>query len=81
MVRMDGAEVRKERIAQINKIVRGALYANKDVGWISLSIVACKIEVETGLRHDKIIEILRLLSRAGNFELDEKDDKIEPASE
>jgi hypothetical protein len=77
---MDGAEVRKERIAQINRIVHAALYADREIGWTSLSKVACTIEVETGLTNIKIIEILRLLSKTGSFEIDEKDDKITPAT-
>jgi hypothetical protein len=80
MVRMDGAEVRRERIAEIKKMVHAALYADKAAGCTSLSKVACKIEVETGLHNQKIMDILRLLVKAGNFEIDEKDDKITPTT-
>ena len=36
MVRKDGAEARKERIAKIATNVQAALYLNKDLGYISL---------------------------------------------
>jgi hypothetical protein len=78
MVRMDGAEVRKERIAQINRMVHAALYENKEIGYVSLSDVASKIEVEMGLRHDKIMEILRPLGKQRYFSIDEENDKIMP---
>lgn len=76
MVSRDGAEVRKERISQINKMVHAALYADKACGYTSLSKVESRIEVEIGLRSDKILEILRLLNKAGYFDLDEGNDQI-----
>jgi hypothetical protein len=76
MVRMDGAEVRKQRIAEIKKMVYAALFADKEAGYTSLSKITCKIEVETGLHNEKIMDILNLLNKAGSFDIDEKKDKI-----
>jgi hypothetical protein len=81
MVTRDGAEVRKERISQINKMVHASLYADKTTGYTSLSKVESRVEVEIGLRSDKILEILRLLDKAGYFELDEEKDQIRPNPE
>ncbi len=74
---MDGAEVRRQRIDLINKKVLAALNANVTQGYISLSKLEIKIEVETGLTNENILGILRLLDKAGcYFELDEEKDQI-----
>jgi hypothetical protein len=76
MVRRDGAEARKERIAQIAKSIQAALFQNKEAGWISLSKIVSQIMIETGLTRNKVMEYLQLLSDAGQFVLDESNDKI-----
>lgn len=74
LVRKDGAEARKERIAEIAKTIQSELYANN--GDISLRRISARIQITTGLTHLKVMEYLQLLSEAGQFELNEKDEKI-----
>jgi hypothetical protein len=76
MVRKDGAEARKERIAEIAKTIQALLYQNKESGAVSLRKVLAQIMISSGLTRDKVLEYLRLLSEAGQFEVDEKNDKI-----
>lgn len=76
MVRMDGAEARKERIAQIARKVQASLYENKEAGWILLSKTISKIMIDTGLTRNKVLEYLKLLNDASQFQVNEKDDKI-----
>ena len=78
MVRRDGAEARKERIQLIGRIVHAALNKAKEAGldWIVLSKMIAEIMIETGLTKNKVMEYLLLRSETGEFELDEKDDKI-----
>ena len=80
MVRKDGAEARKERIAKIAANVQAALYQNKDVGYISLKKTVAKQELESGLTHQKIMEYLALLVEADQFEMDLENDKIRKLS-
>jgi len=80
MVRKDGAEARKERIAKIAANVQAALYQNKDVGYISLKKTVAKQELESGLTHQKIMEYLALLVEADQFEIDLENDKIRKLS-
>jgi ABC-type taurine transport system substrate-binding protein len=76
MVRRDGAEARKERIAEIARIIQSALYEAKDAGWIQLSTWVTKIMIRTGLTRNKVMEIMKLLSDDGQFELDETNYRI-----
>lgn len=76
MVRRDGAEVRKERIAEIARFVQASLFEAKEVGWIPLSKTVTKIMIRMGLTRNKVMEILGLLADDGQFELDEKNDRI-----
>ena len=73
MVRRDGAETRRERINQIARKVQAALY-NK--GETCLSKIVAAVEIETGLSEPKVLEILQLLEKAGQFSLDTQNDKI-----
>jgi hypothetical protein len=81
MVRQDGAETRKERIHLINQGIHAALYAKKEEGWIPLSKTVATLMIDTGLTKRKVMEILMLLNEAGNFELNETEDKISRATE
>ena len=76
MVRKDGAEARKERIAEIAKTVQSFLYQNKESGEVPLRKVLAQIMISTGLTRVKVLEYLQLLNDAGQFELDEKNDMI-----
>jgi hypothetical protein len=80
MVRKDGAEARKERIAKIATNVQAALYQNKDLGYISLKKTVAKQELETGLTREKIMEYLALLVEADQFEIDHEKDQIRKLS-
>jgi hypothetical protein len=80
MVRKDGAEARKERIAKIATNVQAALYLNKDLGYISLKKTVAKQELETGLTREKIMEYLALLVEADQFEIDHEKDQIRKLS-
>ena len=75
MVRRDGAESRKERIATIARSVQAALFKNQ-AGWIPLKKTVSQIMIETGLTKNKVMEYLGLLSDAGQFVIDESNDKI-----
>ncbi len=76
MVRMDGAETRKLRIAEVARIVMSLLFQSKEVGWIPLKSTLAKIMVETGLTKMKVLEYLQLKSDEGVFDLDETEGRI-----
>ena len=80
MVRMDGAETRKARIAEVARIVMSLLFQNKEAGWIPLKRTVAKIEVETGLTRPKVMEYLQLKNDEGVFELNEAEDRIKHVS-
>lgn len=75
MVKRDGAETRKQRIAQIAKMVQAALHAS-NTGEISLSKSVAGFMYQMGLRKDKVIEYLEILQAMGQFEIDKVADKI-----
>lgn len=81
MVRRDGAETKKERIAQIARFVQAQLYQQKELGWISLKKTVSKIEIETGLTEEKVRNYLSLLADDDRFEIDNENDKIKRRSE
>jgi hypothetical protein len=76
MVRMDGAEARKERIAQITRMIQANLNESKDVGYIRLKRTIAQIMIDIGLTKIKVMEYLQLLNDAGKFEINEAEDKI-----
>jgi hypothetical protein len=76
MVRKDGAEARKERIAKIAITIQSLLYQNKDLGYIALKKNVAKLELETGLTREKIMEYLALLQEADQIEIDAEKDQI-----
>ncbi len=76
MVRKDGAEARKERIAKIAANIQAALYQNNDLGYIFLRKTVAKQELETGLTREKIMEYLSLLVEADQIEIDSEKDQI-----
>jgi hypothetical protein len=80
MVKKDGAETRKERIKTIATSIQAALYQNKDIGYISLKKTVAKLELETGLTREKILEYLTLLVEADQFELDAEKGQIRKVS-
>ena len=80
MVRKDGAEARKERIAKIAANVQAALYQRKDVGYISLKKTVAMQELDSGLTYQKIMEYLALLVEADQIEIDPERDQIRKLS-
>ena len=75
MVKKDGAETRRQRIAQIAKMVQATLHASKN-GEIPLSKFVAGVMYETGLTRDKIVEYLEVPEEMGQFEMDIVNDKI-----
>jgi hypothetical protein len=76
MVRRDGAEARKERIAAIARSIQAALFQNKEGGNIPLKRTTALLMLETGLTKEKVMEYLSLLQEAGQFEIDAERDQI-----
>ena len=75
MNRRDGAEMRRQRIAQITKMVHAALHASKN-GEIPLSKFLATVMYKTGLTKEKIIEYLEVPQEMEQFEIDSINDKI-----
>jgi hypothetical protein len=76
MFRKDGAVARKERIEKIATTVQALLYQNKEAGYVPLRKTVAKLELETGLRRDTVMEYLSLLHEAEQIEIDEEKDQI-----
>jgi len=74
MVRRDGAEVRRERIAFVTKRVLGWL--NEKNGEIRLSKALAQLEAETGNRRERLREYLKNGEDRERFVIDQEDDKI-----
>ena len=73
MVRRDGAEVRKERIQEIARLIHRSLHSH---GEISLSKTLATIQYEFGLTRDKIQDYLGILEGLGQFQIEKEEDKI-----
>lgn len=76
MVRRDGAEARKERIAQIARSIQASLFQSKEAGFIPLKKTVALLMYETGLTKEKITEYLQLLQETDQVELDLEKDQI-----
>jgi hypothetical protein len=73
MVRRDGAEIRKERIHEIGKLIHRSLHNH---GEICLSKTLATLQYEFGLTKDKIQEYLEILEGLGQFIVEKERDKI-----
>ncbi len=73
MVRRDGAEVRKERIQEIARLIHRSLHNH---GEISLSKTLATLQYEFGLTKDKIQEYLEILEGLGQFLIEKEEDMI-----
>jgi hypothetical protein len=73
MVRRDGAEIRKERIQEIARLVQRLLHSH---GEISFSKTLATFQYEFGLTKEKLTEYLEILEGLGQFILDKEHDKI-----
>jgi hypothetical protein len=78
MGKRDGAEVRKERIREITRIVLRYLHSH---GEAQLSEMVAGLEYDTGLTQEKIMEYLNIAEKTGCFEIDLENDKIIPKVE
>lgn len=76
MVRMDGAEARKERIEKIARSIQAALFASGEIGAIPLTKTVAKFSIETGLTEEKVMGYLVLLENTDQFTIDRENDKI-----
>jgi hypothetical protein len=76
MVRKDGAEAKKERMAKIASFIQASLYQNKEAGFIPLRKTVAILELETGLTRERIHTYLEPLVLAEQIELDEEKDQI-----
>ena len=75
MVKRDGAETRRQRIAQIARMVQAALHASEN-GEISLSKFVAGVMYQTGLTKEKVREYMEIPMTMGQFELDDVNDII-----
>ena len=75
MVKRDGAETRRQRIALITKMAHSALHASPK-GEISLTKFVAKVMYETGLTQEKNMEYLQVPEKMGQFEIDLENDII-----
>lgn len=73
MVRRDGAEIRKERIQEIARVIQRLLHNHSE---ILLSKCLATFQYEFGLTKEKIMEYLEVLEGLGQFTLDKEHDKI-----
>jgi len=78
MVRRDGAEIRKEQIQEIAKLIQRSLHNH---GEISLSKTIATLQYETGLTKEKLMEYLGILEGLGQFVVEKEQDKIKRISE
>jgi hypothetical protein len=75
MVGKDGAEIRRQRIAEIAQAIQAALYKNNGEP-IPLNKTVVALMIKIGLTKPKTLELLNLLNEGGEFELDIQNDKI-----
>ena len=78
MVRRDGAEIKRERIQKIARLIQRLLLNNKE---LLLSKSVATLEYEIGLRSERIMEYLTVLEKIGQFTIDNEGDKIKKISE
>jgi hypothetical protein len=74
MVRRDGAEVRKERIQEIGRIIHASLLRNS--GKLRFTQILAQLQYETGLTPEKIMEYLSILENLGQFTVDKEQDTV-----
>jgi len=78
MVRRDGAEVRKERIQEIARVIQRSL---QNHGELSLSKTVALLQYEFGLTKEKLLEYLGVLEGLGQFVIEKEHDRIRRISE
>jgi len=78
MVRRDGAEVRKERIQEIARLIQRSLLNH---GEISLSKTVATFQYEFGLTKEKVMEYLSILEGLGQFVVEKEQERIKRITE
>lgn len=78
MARRDGAEVRRQRIQEIGRLIVSKLHNHSEV---SLSKTMAALQYEFGLTRDKLMEYLNILAELGRFTLEKEKDKIRKVTE
>lgn len=76
MVRRDGAEIRKERMQEVARIIQRRLLNEKE---LSLSKTVAFLQYEMGLTKEKLTEYLGILESLGQFVLEKEKDRIRKA--
>ena len=78
MVRRDGAEIRKERMQEVARLIHRTLANEKQV---SLSKTLALLQYEFGLTKEKLMEYLTVLENLGQFVVEKEHDRIRRISE
>jgi len=78
MVRRDGAEIRKERMQEVARLIHRTLANEKQV---SLSKTLALLQYEFGLTKEKLMEYLTVLENLGQFVVEKERDRIRRISE
>jgi len=73
MVRRDGAEIRRERMQEIARLIQRLLLNH---GELSLSKTLATLQYDFGLTKEKLMEYFGILEGLGQFSLDIAGDKI-----
>jgi len=73
VVRKDGAEIRKERIQEIARLIMSNLNKHSE---ISLSKTIAILQYELGLTKEKLMEYLGVLEAMERFTIDTEGNKI-----
>jgi hypothetical protein len=78
MVRRDGAEIRKERMQEVARLIHRTLANEKQV---SLSKTLALLQYEFGLTKEKLMEYFTVLESLGQFVVEKERDRIRRISE
>ena len=77
MVRRDGAEIRKERMQEVARLIHRTLANEKEA---SLSRTLALLQYEFGLTKEKLMEYLTILESLGHFIVEKEQDKLKKIS-
>lgn len=76
MVRRDGAEIRKERMQEVARLIHRSLANEQE---LSLSKTLALLQYQFGLTKEKLLEYLSILADLGQFVIDKEYDRIRKA--
>lgn len=82
MIKKDGAETKRERIAKMAQMIHAWLHQAKEQGlnYIPLKKTAAKLEFEFGLTKEKIMMYLEVIEQNDQIEIDAEIDQIRKLS-